>query len=266
MNMLQPSSARSVSPHSAGHKGMRPPAALPLHEPGWQPSTRYADQPVSLGTRLFGIGGIVLVALIITVGALVTWTTYQAPQTRATLSVFDVAPPASPPEAPRATPPEPEQVQKEKTRPEPDLPRIEPPEIRLQSENPLLLSMARPTPDPGPPVEKTTAPESKPAPPAPQQIDAKPTWEGLVMGALNKVKRYPRLAMNRRQQGVPYIRFVMDREGNVLSSHLERSSGFPDLDREAVALPKRASPLPKPPQDKPGATLEIVLPVEFFIR
>lgn len=62
---------------------------------------------------------------------------------------------------------------------------------------------------------------------------------------------------------MPYIRFVMDRAGKVLSSRLERSSGFPDLDREAVALPKRAQPLPKPPNDKPGDTIELVVPVEF---
>ena len=51
-----------------------------------------------------------------------------------------------------------------------------------------------------------------------------------------------------------------------LTLQLERPSGFPDLDREAVALPKRAQPLPKPPDDRPGATLELVVPVEFFLR
>ena len=86
------------------------------------------------------------------------------------------------------------------------------------------------------------------------------------MAQLAKYRRYPGTAIARRQQGVPYIRFVMDRQGKVLSSRLERPSGFPDLDREAVALPKRAQPLPKPPDDRPGATLELVVPVEFFLR
>ena len=126
--------------------------------------------------------------------------------------------------------------------------------------------MPKPVPDPGPPVEKTTAPESKPLPPAPERSNARPTWEGLVLGALNKMKRYPGTAQRLCQQGVPYIRFVMDRDGRVLSVSLERSSGFPALDAEALALPKRAQPLPKPPEDVRGDRIELVVPVEFVIR
>jgi protein TonB len=86
-----------------------------------------------------------------------------------------------------------------------------------------------------------------------------------VLTALNKVKRYPREAQFRHQQGVPYIRFVIDRTGAVLSSTLERPSGVRSLDIEAIALPKRAQPLPKPPEDRKGATIEIIVPVEFFL-
>lgn len=239
-----------------------PPAPAPT-EPVWQPSTRYADQPMSLGTRLFGIGGVSMIVLLILGGALFTWRTYSAPPAPATLSVFDVAPPAAPPEPPSEIPPGPEQVEKEK--PLPERPKIEPPEIQLRSDNPITLPVPKPVPDPGPPVEKTTAPEARPLPPAPQASNAKPTWEGAVLAALNAKKRYPRDAQFSRQQGMPYIRFVMDRDGKVLSVSLERSSGFASLDREAVALPKRASPLPKPPEDVSGKTIELVLPIEFFL-
>ncbi len=232
----------------------------------WQAPSRYCDQPMSWQTRLFGMGGVALIALLILGGALFTWTTYQAAQTPSTLSVFDVAPPAAPPEPPSEIPPGPEQMQKEKPQPPIEMPRIDPPEILLPSVNPVPVQMARPVPDPGPQVKDTTAPETKPAPPAPQVSTGKPTWEGLVLAALNKGKRYPREASFRRQQGAPYIRFVMDREGKVLSVRLERSSGFRALDEEAVALPKRASPLPRPPEDVKGDTIELVVPVEFFMR
>lgn len=80
------------------------------------------------------------------------------------------------------------------------------------------------------------------------------------------MKRYPVAAERRGQQGVPYVRFVMDRSGRVLSSRLERSSGVSALDREAVDLPRRAQPLPAAPADVAGDTIEMVVPIEFFLR
>ncbi|MET0249500.1 MAG: TonB family protein [Sphingobium sp.] len=220
---------------------------------------------MSLGTRLFGMGGTSAIMLLVLAGAMLTWRTYSAPQP-ATLSTFDVAPPAAPPEPPSEVAPGPEQVQKDEPQPEPDRATIEPPKIELPSPKVLPVAVATPAPNPARPVEKTTAPETKPVPPAPQVSSGKPTWEGLVLGALNKVKRYPRDAHFARQQGVPYIRFVMNREGKILSVRIERSSGHRSLDQEALALPKRAQPLPKPPEDVPGDTIELVVPVEFFMR
>lgn len=262
--------ANDEEPVTQGSDGaarhMIKPAAPPAgRAEAWQPSTRYADRPMSLQTRLFGMGGTATIALLIAGGALFTWTTYQAVQKPVTLSVFDVAPPAAPPEPAREVPPGPEEVEP-KDLPDIERPKIEPAEILIPSLNPLPVPAAKPVPDPGPPAKEAMAPETPPAPPAPQVSSGKPTWEGLVLGALNKVKRYPREASFRRQQGVPYIRFVMNREGAVLSVRLERSSGIRPLDNEALALPKRAAPLPKPPKDVPGDTIELVVPVEFFMR
>jgi protein TonB len=137
--------------------------------------------------------------------------------------------------------------------------------LTLHSTVPAPVEKPADIESPTPPVEKTTAPESRPPPPARQVSSDKASWEGLVLAALDKVKRYPREAQFRRQQGVPYIRFVIDRSGKVLSSSLERTSGVRSLDAEAVALPKRAQPLPKPPEDRKGETIELVVPVEFFV-
>lgn len=232
----------------------------------WERSSRYSDQPMSAGTRIFGLGGTLAIILLILCGALFTWRSYAVSQAPATLSVFDVAPLAAAPDPVREVPPGPEKVQKEKRQSDPDRQKIEPPKVEVPSLASLPVSVAKPTPAPGPPVKEMTAPESKPAPPAPQVSTGKPTWEGLVLGALNKAKRYPRDAHFARQQGVPYIRFVMNREGKVLSVRLERGSGVRSLDQEALTLPKRAEPLPKPPEDVKGDTIELVVPVEFFMR
>lgn len=258
---------------ASGHEADR--LSAPANEEGslatealWQPSTRYSDQPMDWRTRLFGMGGVGTVALLIAGGALLTWTTYTAAPAPSALSVFDVAPPAAPPETPPEQKQAPKPVEKKEAQPEPQQARpIEPARIQISPVTvPIPVTLPKPA-DRSPVEPETAAPKTLPAPAAPQvSSNAADTWEGRVLAALHKQRRYPRAAMARRQQGVPYIRFVMDRDGKVLSSRLERSSGFPELDREAVSLPKRASPLPKPPADKTGDTIELVVPVEYFMR
>lgn len=116
------------------------------------------------------------------------------------------------------------------------------------------------------PAPETTAPPSRPAPPASSAATTARTWEGLLLAHLEQRKRYPAEARARRLQGVAYVRFSMDRQGRVLSAELERSSGHPTLDREAVALLRRAQPLPKPPPEVTGAHISLSVPIEFFIR
>ena len=59
---------------------------------------------------------------------------------------------------------------------------------------------------------------------APSQ--AVPTWQALLLGRLEQYKQYPRLAREHKQQGVATIRFVIDREGNVLSARLDKEFGI----------------------------------------
>jgi len=179
--------------------------------------------------------------------------------------LIDMAPLATPPVPPSEQTPGPKQVQAEAA-----TPRVRQEEIRTPPVTAPAVALPMRPPEPPredkPPAPQTTAPPSRPAPPAAAASSAAPTWQGLVLGQLNKSKRYPPLAQSRRQQGAPWIRFVIDREGRVLSSRLERTSGIASLDQEAVSLPRRAQPLPKPPAEVPGQTIELVVPVEFFIR
>lgn len=238
----------------------------PIVKAPWQASSRYADQPPSVRARLTGAGGVVALSLIALAGALVTWTSYRPVAAAPAMETFDVAPPAAPPMQPRELPPAPEQEQQHRPETRPEHQIAEPPPVPIPAVVPVGAVPPKPVPDSAPPVEQSSAPEARPVPPAPRPSNAAPTWQGQVLGALNKVRRYPREASFRRQQGVPYIRFVMDRDGKVLSSRLERSSGVRALDDEAVALPKRAQPLPKPPAEVAGDTIELVVPVEFIIR
>lgn len=220
----------------------------------------------SRSNRLVGLAGTILVYLVVAGLFLFTIsTTLVKVAPTSTLTVMDIKPSASPQDTPPKTEDAPKPLEKKETPQQPV--RVEPVTIPI---SPMATPMPLPTvqpADPAPKEPETAAPRTAPAPPAPRVSSNGPeTWEGRVLVQLNRYRRYPRLAEVRRQQGVPYIRFVMDRQGMVLSVALERSSGFSDLDREALALPTRAQPLPKPPDDKPGDSLELVVPVQFFLR
>ena len=234
------------------------------------------EQRVSTAVDRYGYappGGHRVVALICTgaiyaialAGLLISFNRVVPNKASAALALFDVKPLASPPETPPKEKEAPKPVEKKENQPE--VRPVEPIRTPIAPiAMPLPIAIARPI-EPRHVEPETTAPMTAPAPPAPQvSSNAPDSWEGRVLAQLNKHRRYPGIARARHQQGVPYIRFVMDREGKVLSVRLERSSGFPDLDREAVALPNRAQPFAKPPADKAGETLELVVPVEFFLR
>lgn len=230
------------------------------------PVERHGYRPAA-SSRWFGLGGTMLTVCLVVTGFFVTLSTVVVKQAAPpTLTVMEIRPAASPPE----TPPKERDAPKPTERKQPSEP------VRTVPVRPTILPIppvTGPIPadtkiaDPAPKEPETAALRTAPAPLAPQMSSTAPdTWEGRLLAQLGKHRRYPRMAQLRRQQGVPWIRFVMNREGRVLSVRLERSSGVADLDREAVALPKRAQPLPKPPDDKPGDTLELVVPVEFFLK
>ncbi|WP_372362095.1 TonB family protein [Xanthomonas sp. NCPPB 1325] len=92
------------------------------------------------------------------------------------------------------------------------------------------------------------------------------TWENRLLTHLEQHKRYPSAAQRRRQEDVVYLRFTTDRGGNVLHWSIWRSRGYALLDEEVNALIQRASPVPPPPPEMAGSTVEMIVPVEFFLH
>ncbi|CNL61693.1 TonB domain-containing protein [Yersinia frederiksenii] len=98
-----------------------------------------------------------------------------------------------------------------------------------------------------------------------QQI--KMNWRSRLQGHLIGFKRYPPIAKKQRQQGIATIRFIVNQDGNVLSAQLVKSSGVAILDREALALIKRAQPLPKPPNELLShGQITLALPIGFDLK
>ena len=188
-------------------------------------------------------------------------------------------------------PPPPEPVKQEEPLPEvtespaPDI------EVPLPPPAPLAAELTPPEkvePKKEPPKKKPKPREKSEKPPAPRtsaapQMQAEnservaaPTagaassrsmtpanWRSRLMAHLNRNKRYP---TGESGSGKARVAFTINRAGQVLSARLVGSSGNSRFDEEAVAMVRRASPVPPPPAEVPGGSIAFTVPVDFTLR
>lgn len=121
-----------------------------------------------------------------------------------------------------------------------------------------------------PPAERTTAQPRALAPVAPTaaapaegaataSAASRANWRGTLVAHLNRFKRFPGGA----NPGTVQVAFSIDRAGRVLSARLVGGSGDALLDEEAVAMIRRASPVPAPPDELGGGNIALSVPVKF---
>jgi periplasmic protein TonB len=172
--------------------------------------------------------------------------------------VADDTPPVDPSPAPEPEvavikpPPE------EKQEPREEEPKEETPEKQSPAEASVQQLATAP-----PRVDVQPAPSSAPAQgDSASQARLQASWEKRLMNHLNRFKG----ANSRRVQGEVLVRFRLDRSGRVMSSDIEKSSGSRVLDEEALAILKRASPFPAPPDEIADPFLESFLPIRFGIK
>lgn len=90
-------------------------------------------------------------------------------------------------------------------------------------------------------------------------------WEGAILSRITAKKRYPRRALAAGTEDIVMVRLLLDRRGALVRAELVRSRGDAALDREVLALARRASPFPRPPTSVAGETIALLVPVEFVI-
>jgi protein TonB len=229
-------------------------------------------------------------------GAFVHWNTIEDDVNRTAALVVNLAPmPMSPTDTP-LLPPGPEQEQGETTPKPVEKVEDKPEEIRevskVEQEQPDLqpaenpeVAMAALPPEARPEevkgnnqaaAEMTTAPQAPQvqesvvaAAPEQGQINisnpnAIPTWKRQVVGLLERHKRYPEGAQARNQHGNVQLAFTLDRQGRVIASRIEKSSGSTALDEATLDLVRRAQPFPPPPPEMAG--FEFSVPIRYNIR
>lgn len=149
---------------------------------------------------------------------------------------------------------------------------------------PPLPTSAQGEPMPAPAEASAAAAAAPSAPPAVQALPATTAsapqdaatsfsdstlpadWRSRLLGRLEHFRQYPSAARIRGQEGQPWLRLRIDRRGRVLQATLAQSSGVAALDAEVLALARRAQPLPPPPDEVAGASIELVLPIAFSLQ
>lgn len=222
------------------------------------------------GARTLGFAGATALHLLVFAVLFVRWqaTAPVMALPEPAVSVL-MAAPSSPPQPVRDLAPGPqasEQREGSREPPKEELHRTDapvPPELSRAVE----AAPARPN-EQGPtsaPAAQAAAPPATPAPPAARiASNVRDGWQGRVLAQLEKHRRYPGNARSLRVQGTAYVRFRMNRGGQVLSAAIQRSSGSAILDQAALATLRRAQPLPPIPPEMPDE-VELAVPVEFYL-
>jgi periplasmic protein TonB len=86
------------------------------------------------------------------------------------------------------------------------------------------------------------------------------TWQSTV---IQHIKRHAREFDSAKGQGTAHVHFVIDRSGRLITFEIARTSGAAQLDQEALAWLKRASPLPRPPTTMQGESFDFTIPMRF---
>lgn len=195
-----------------------------------------------------------------------------APPEPLVVSVPPPPPPPPPPEADPITsvseepdlepapPPMPKPVIRKRLPPPPPAPP--PPKVQPKVEAP-------PQPVYQPPQQQVAIAPPAPVNSAPRVTvnpDAEANYYAQLLAWLEKNKEYPRRAQLRRMEGVAHLRFVIDENGRVISHRIERSSGHETLDDAVERMIAKASPLPPIPPALGKSRLDVVVPVQFFLK
>jgi protein TonB len=90
------------------------------------------------------------------------------------------------------------------------------------------------------------------------------TWQKELAVHLDKFKRYP--TDRSHQSAEIVIRFVLDRTGRVVSVEVAKSSGDTAFDDAALAMMRRADPVPAPPALVADEGLRFTMPVIFHVK
>ena len=85
------------------------------------------------------------------------------------------------------------------------------------------------------------------------------------MAWLEQHKDYPAELKKQKQQGVVVLTFSINKNGEVLTAKIKKSSGFPILDQAALDMLAKADPVPAIPDSMNRDRLLLSIPIEYSL-
>tara|TARA_R110000868_G_scaffold133642_1_gene345311 strand:- start:1356 stop:2054 length:699 start_codon:yes stop_codon:yes gene_type:complete len=168
------------------------------------------------------------------------------------------------------------------TPPAPSIPKVEEPEVKPEElpvveKAEVVLKKVKKEPEKPKPkpkkAEPVEVPRAKVEPAAPQRaqspVEARPAvapnYFATLFQHLAKYKKLPRRVGSQRADYELVVRFKLQRDGQLLSADVIRSSGRDNFDKAAIDTFKRANPFPPFPDTMPQASQTIDMPVVYEI-
>lgn len=143
---------------------------------------------------------------------------------------------------------------------------------------PAPVVAAAPVVDVAPKTQVETPAETKPATPPSVQASGRASdrrfggrkitgknYFGVLMAWLNQHKDYPAELKKEKIQGTVVVSFTINKQGELVTSGIKKSSGSPELDRAALGMLAKANPLPPIPAEMKRDSLSLSIPVEYSL-
>ncbi len=135
---------------------------------------------------------------------------------------------------------------------------IENPEPKEQTKEATLKKEIIEKPKQKPPLESVKINDS--------QDESMLRYQDMVKQRIEQARRYPLWARRQKIEGAVYLRFAILSNGTSQEIRILRSSGFKRLDKEAIAIIKRAEPFPPVPKEICASELQMEIAIVFNIH